>query len=89
MSYFVYLAQDNTGKIYTGISHNPHCRLREHNTQRGSVFTKSGHFQIIFEEGYPTLSEARQREIQIKKWRREKKEQLIERYQRGLSTKME
>lgn len=86
--YYVYMALNNYGKLYIGVSANPKSRLKEHNTQRGSIFTKSGNFEIVFKEGYITLSEARQREIQIKKWRREKKENLIKRYRKGLSTKI-
>jgi putative endonuclease len=85
---FVYMAQNSDGKLYVGVSMRPDFRLKEHNTQRGSVFTKSGNFNIIFQEEYSTLSMARKREIQIKKWRRDKKEQLITRYQKGLSTKI-
>lgn len=86
--YYVYMAINNYGKLYIGISANPTSRLKEHNTQRGSTFTKSGNFEIVFREGYTTLSKVRQREIQIKKWRREKKKELIRRYQKGLPTKI-
>lgn len=44
-------------------------------------------FHFVFLEEYKTMAEARQREIQIKKWRREKKEVLIEKYRLGLETK--
>ena len=84
---FVYMIKDRFGKLYVGVSKNPQSRLKEHNTRRGSIFTKSGNFKVVFEEEYPTLVEARQREIQIKKWRREKKEMLIGRYQDNLPTK--
>jgi len=87
--YYVYIVINSHSKLYTGVSADPENRLSEHNTQRGSIFTKSGDFKIIFKEEYPTLAEARQREIQIKKWRREKKEILIERYQKGLPTKIQ
>ena len=85
---FVYIAQNNDGKLYVGVSKHPYFRMKEHNPRRGSVFTKSGNFKVVFQEEYLTLPEARQRETQIKKWQREKKEQLIERYQRGLPTKI-
>ena len=58
------------------------------NTKQGSEFTKSGNFKIVFKEEYQTLAEARHREVQIKKWRREKKEMLIERYKKGIPTKI-
>ena len=83
------MTQDSGGKLYVGVSKNPKLRLKEHNTQRGSVFTKSGNFRIVFREEYLTLSKARQREIQIKKWRRDKNEKLMKRYQEGLSTKID
>lgn len=85
---FVYMARNNYGKLYIGVSKHPYFRLKEHNTQRGSVFTKSGNFKVVFQEEYLTLAEARKREIQIKKWRRDKKEALITRYQKGLPTKI-
>ena len=85
---FVYMAQNNNNKLYVGVSKQPYFRLKEHNTQRGSVFTKFGNFKIVFQEEYPTLAEARQREMQIKKWRRSKKEMLIEKCQQGLPTKI-
>lgn len=82
------MAQNGKGKLYTGVSQNPQFRLKEHNMKRGSVFTKSGNFKILFQEEYSTLTAARRREIQIKKWRREKKEVLVRRYQQGLPTKL-
>jgi len=86
---FVYMAKNTKRKLYIGVSEKPYHRLKEHNTQRGSVFTKSGSFRVVFQEEHATLAEARQREIQIKKWRRDKKEMLIQRYQQGLPTKIE
>jgi len=83
------MAKNANGKLYIGVSKNPQSRLNEHNTQRGSIFTKTGNFQVVFEEKYSTLAEARQREIQIKKWRRAKKELLIKKFSLGLRTKMD
>jgi len=77
------------GKLYIGVSKKPNFRLEEHNTQRGSVFTKSVNFRVVFKEEYSDLAGARQREIQIKKWRRDKKENLIRRYDAGLPTKID
>ena len=84
--FYVYMIQNSVGKPYVGISQNPDFRLKEHNTQRGSLFTRFGNYKLVFKEEYDTLAEARKREIQIKKWRREKKEILIQRYQQGLPT---
>lgn len=86
--YYVYMAKSANGKLYIGITKNLKKREVAHNAKRGALFTKSGDFTIKFHESYSTLAEARQREIQIKKWQREKKEKLIKRFMQGLSTKM-
>ena len=85
--YFVYMARNDFGKLYVGITENPKDRIFYHNAERGAQFTKSGaKFKIVFLEECQSLAEARRREIQIKKWRREKKEMLIDRYRKGLPT---
>lgn len=86
--YFLYIIKNTQDYIYIGVTSNPENRLNEHNTERGAHFTKSKtDFKIVFLEKYENLSSARKREIQIKKWRRSKKENLIERYRKGLPTK--
>ena len=91
--YYVYMIKNTYGKLYTGVSSNLPKRIYYHNTKQGSIFTKSqvalgDKFKMVFHEEYQTLIEARKREIQIKKWRREKKEMLIDRYKHGLPTKI-
>lgn len=84
------MIENSAGKLYVGITKNPEERLQYHNTRQGARFTKNqSNFKIVFLEKYPTLTEARQREIQIKKWRREKRQTLIDRYQKGLPTKLD
>ena len=94
--YFVYMIQNAYGDLYIGITDNPQQRVKYHNEKRGALFTKRasiysergrGKFELVFLEEHKTLAEARKREIQIKKWRRDKKEMLIERYRKGLPTK--
>ena len=86
--YFVYLIKNSANKLYIGVTEDPATRLKYHNEKRGAQFTKRiPTFEIVFLEQHPTLADARKREIQIKKWRREKKEMLIGRYWRGLPTK--
>lgn len=90
------MLQNSYGDLYVGITDNPQQRLKYHNEKRGALFTKRdpiyseqgrGRFGIVFLEKHATLADVRKREIQIKKWRREKKEMLIERYKKGLPTK--
>ena len=86
--YFIYMIKNKNNELYIGVTENPNSRLAMHNSKRGAQFTKTKSvFEIVFLERYNTLSEARQREIQLKKWRREKKEFLIERYSKKLDTK--
>ena len=87
--YFVYMLRNSYNDLYIGITDDPSRRLKCHNENRGALFTKRDSvFSIVFLEEHPTLVDARKREIQIKKWRRDKKEMLIERYKKGLRTKI-
>ena len=86
--YWVYMIKNEYDDLYVGISKDPQQRLAYHNENRGAQFTKRGSiFQIVFLERHPSLSRARKREIQIKKWRRDKKDFLIQRYNDGLPTR--
>ncbi len=86
--HYVYMIKNPNNDLYIGISEDTKKRLDTHNGRSGALFTKRDNkFHIVFLEEYKTLAEARTREIQLKKWRREKKEVLIERYSRGLDTK--
>jgi putative endonuclease len=86
--YFVYMIQNSYKDLYVGITDNPEQRLKYHNENRGAQFTKRDNkFEIVFLEEQPTLADARKRENQIKKWRRDKKVFLITRYKQGLSTR--
>jgi len=82
------MIKNSAEKLYVGVSKSPHDRVAYHNAKRGAKFTKhKSDYVIVFLEKYKTLTEARLREIQIKKWRRGKKEMLINRYNKKLSTK--
>ena len=86
--FFVYMICNSYGDLYVGITDNPGKRLKYHNEKRGALFTKrDSKFETVFLEPHQTLVQARKREVQIKKWRREKKEMLIERYAKGLPTR--
>ncbi|OGG57938.1 hypothetical protein A2853_03365 [Candidatus Kaiserbacteria bacterium RIFCSPHIGHO2_01_FULL_55_17] len=86
--HFVYIIRNSANKLYVGVTKDLQARLRSHNDKRGAQFTKRiPTFETVFLEQYATLADARKREIQIKKWRRDKKEVLIKRYQTGLPTR--
>jgi putative endonuclease len=83
------MIRNKGNKIYTGVTKKPSSRVYYHNRKRGSQFTQNNpSFEIVFLEEYSNLAEARKREIQIKKWRRDKKDKLIELYRKGEETKL-
>ncbi len=85
---YVYMIKNKNNDLYIGVSENPNERIIYHNTKMGAKFTKNKlDFEIVFLEKYNNLADARQREIQLKKWRRDKKEALIDSYKTGLNTK--
>jgi putative endonuclease len=87
--YNVYIIKNNRNRLYIGVTDNLKHRLQDHNTGKGAAFTKNkASFRYVFIEDHDTLKEARQREIQIKKWRRDKKEMLIRKYNLGQKTKI-
>ena len=87
--HFLYIIKNTKNNLYIGITDNPEKRLYYHNTGRGADFTKMHtNFSIVFLEEYKTLSEARKREVRIKKWSRIKKEKLVELYKSGIDTRL-
>ncbi|KKR00367.1 MAG: GIY-YIG nuclease superfamily protein [Candidatus Nomurabacteria bacterium GW2011_GWD2_39_12] len=84
------MIKNDFGKLYVGITENLKERLYYHNSKTGAQFTKGkAKFRLVFSEEYNTLAEARKREIQIKRWRRDKKEKLIDFYGQNISTKLQ
>ena len=81
MNWHVYIAKAKTGHYYVGISPEPQERLLKHNSGKGSQMARQqGPFVLVYTSAaYRNKSEARKREVQIKKWSREKKEKLIAR----------
>lgn len=79
MSWYVYIAKAKTGYYYTGITPDPEKRILKHNSGKGSQMAiEQGPFELIYvSTEFPDKSSARKREIQLKKWSREKKEKLI------------
>ncbi len=78
MPFFVYILECSDKSYYAGCTNNLEHRLKQHNDSKwGAHYTKIRRPVILkYFENYPTLSEARRRESEIKGWRREKKEAL-------------
>lgn len=78
-NYFIYILTNiNKTVLYTGVTNNLKRRLYEHQNKIADSFTKkyNCHFLLYFEH-FSNINHAIEREKEIKKWRREKKEKLI------------
>lgn len=80
MSYYFYIARCIDNSLYIGSSDNPSRRIIEHNSGTGAQWIKHhGSATVVYTEEYETYIEAHRRELQVKKWSRKKKENLIQR----------
>jgi putative endonuclease len=78
---FVYLmASRLNGTLYLGVTSNLIQRAYQHRESLGDGFSKEhGCKLLVWFEAHDDLQDARLRELQIKKWKREWKLRLIER----------
>ncbi len=79
MLWYIYIAKARTGRYYVGITTDVDRRIEKHNNGNGSMFARQqGPFVLVYQsEPFSGKSEARKREVQLKKWSRFKKEKLI------------
>mgnify|MGYP000892171379 CR=1 FL=1 len=84
MSYtYILKCSDNT--FYTGWTKNLDRRLEEHSKGTGSKYTRARlPVELVYYERFLTDSEARKREIEIKKLTRKKKLSLVESFSEGM-----
>ena len=81
MLYYVYiLANDNNHVIYTGVTNDLSRRVNEHKSGVIRGFTQQYNVhKLVYYEIYNDIKIAIEREKQIKRWARIKKNNLIER----------
>jgi len=73
-----YILRLRSGRRYVGVTGSLDGRWERHLTGRGCQTTKADPpVQMAYSEEYPDFSAARDREVQIKRWTRSKKESLI------------
>lgn len=78
MSHFFYLARCADSSLYAGTCVNVQEREEKHNSGKGAKYTRSrSPVTIIYTEEFETLSEARKREAEVKKWTKTRKEMLV------------
>ena len=76
--YYIYVLQSiKHGTRYVGCTKDVKKRFTEHNDGRCRYTKGRRPWEVMYQEKFGTLSEARKREIQIKGWSRDKKEKLI------------
>ena len=77
--YFTYILECADKTLYVGCTNNLERRLEQHNNSKsGAHYTKIRRpVKLKYSEKFKTLKKARQREAEVKKWRREKKLELI------------
>ncbi|UBM62442.1 GIY-YIG nuclease family protein [Candidatus Sulfidibacterium hydrothermale] len=78
-NYFVYIMTNKYKNVlYIGVTNDLERRVEEHETGKYEGFTKkyNCHF-LIYYEHFTRIDHAIDREKEIKKWRREKKNKLI------------
>ncbi len=77
-NFYVYIMASASGTLYLGMTNNLIRRVIEHKEGKIEGFSKkySCH-KLIYYEYYKDVRKAIEREKEIKKWRREKKQNLI------------
>lgn len=78
MSSTVYIMASKSGTLYVGVTHDLENRVWEHKNNIYEGFTKKYQcHKLVYFEDHDLHIEAIDREKQIKKWRRGKKQALI------------
>ena len=72
-----YMLLCNDASYYVGSTTSLRLRLQEHLDGKCPYTSLRLPIQLVWHEDYDTLQEAREREMQVKKWSRIKKEKLI------------
>jgi putative endonuclease len=76
--FYVYIMASHTGTLYIGMTKDLESRVLQHKSSAVKGFTQIYECnRLVYYEEYPYVDQALLREKQLKKWRREKKENLI------------
>jgi putative endonuclease len=80
-NYFIYITTNLTKTtLYIGVTNNLETRLHQHAQNQGNADTFAGKYHcyhLVYFERFEFIEHAIKREKEIKKWRREKKNNLI------------
>ena len=77
LKFYVYIIECSDGTYYTGYTNDLDKRIKKHNKGKGAKYTRGRTpVTLIYQESYPSKSEALKREYEIKSLSRKKKEKL-------------
>jgi putative endonuclease len=80
-NFYVYITTNLTKTVlYVGVTNDLNRRIFEHFENRGNPQTFTGKYScynLIYYEHFSNIEHAIEREKEIKKWRREKKNELV------------
>ena len=79
-TYYTYIMSSISNRVlYIGVTDNLERRVNEHKSGHGSIFTsKYNCHKLVYYELFSDINQAIEREKQLKGWKREKKEELID-----------
>ncbi|WP_078084584.1 GIY-YIG nuclease family protein [Microbulbifer mangrovi] len=78
--WFVYLIRTNNGSLYTGVTRDVARRFEEHNSggpKAAKALRGRGPLELAFHCAMRSKSDALKLEVEIKRWPKPRKEQLI------------
>ncbi|MBO6656820.1 MAG: GIY-YIG nuclease family protein [Pseudomonadales bacterium] len=79
MHWVYILTNKSNSTLYVGVTRNIKLRIAQHRPGDGSEFVKKYNLKrLVYAESCDSAMDAIEREKQIKRWRREKKDALIE-----------
>ncbi len=77
-SWSTYILRCRDGSLYTGISTDVAARIKKHNSGLGAAYTRSHcPVELVWQEAAESESIARKREAEIKRWTKQKKEEMV------------
>jgi len=78
MSWYLYIVKCCDNTLYTGITTDISRRLKEHNSKKGAFYTQNKTpVELVYQESMDNQSQARKREVAIKRLSRKEKLELI------------
>lgn len=82
-THYFYLARCADGSLYAGTCLDLAEREQKHNSGKGAKYTRSRlPVEFVYSETFETLSEARRREIEVKRLSKAQKERLVKEQRR-------